>query len=76
MPVRRDATEGLVVAGRAATWEATRPAVLPAGESVKQRGFIDYRRHACFACSVHTQCLASCTHAQATQMLPGDALCM
>ena len=40
----RDATEGLVVAGRAATWEATRPKVLPAGESVKHRGFIDYRR--------------------------------
>ena len=42
----RDAAEGIVVAGREATWEATRPMVLPAGESQKLRGFIDYRRHA------------------------------
>lgn len=34
------------MAGREATWEATRPMVLPAGESQKLRGFIDYRRHA------------------------------
>ena len=27
----RDAAEGIVVAGREATWEATRPSVLPAG---------------------------------------------
>ena len=40
----RDAAEGIVVAGREATWEATRPMVLPAGESQKLRGFIDYRR--------------------------------
>ena len=33
-----------MVAGREATWEATRPAILPAGESQKLRGFIDYRR--------------------------------
>ena len=42
----RDANEGMVVAGREATWEATRPSVLPAGKSQKLRGFIDYRRHA------------------------------
>ena len=42
----RDANEGMVVAGREATWEATRPSVLPAGESQKLRGFIDYRRRA------------------------------
>ncbi|CAL5227781.1 g10803 [Coccomyxa viridis] len=41
----RDAAEGIVVAGREATWEATRPMVLPAGESQKLRGFIDYRRN-------------------------------
>lgn len=40
----RDANEGQVVAGRAPTWEATRPSVLPAGEPIKHRGFIDYRR--------------------------------
>lgn len=40
----RDANEGIPVAGRPATWEATRPTVLPAGEPVKHRGFIDYRR--------------------------------
>ena len=33
-----------MVAGRDAPWEATRPTVLPAGDSVKHRGFIDYRR--------------------------------
>jgi len=42
----KDAAEGIVVAGREATWEATRPMVLPAGESQKLRGFIDYRRYA------------------------------
>ncbi len=42
----RDANAGMVVAGREATWEATRPSVLPAGQSQKLRGFIDYRRHA------------------------------
>jgi hypothetical protein len=40
----RDAAEGLVVAGREPTWEATRPTVLPAGTPLKHRGFIDYRR--------------------------------
>lgn len=40
----RDANEGIPVAGRPATWEATRPTVLPAGKPVKHRGFIDYRR--------------------------------
>ncbi|CAL8462475.1 g2008 [Coccomyxa elongata] len=40
----RDANEGIPVAGRPATWEATRPTILPAGEPVKHRGFIDYRR--------------------------------
>ena len=44
----------MVVAGREATWEATRPSVLPAGESQKLRGFIDYRRRAAHinACDV------------------------
>ncbi len=40
----RDAEEGVVVAGRVPTWEATRPSVLPAGQPIKHRGFIDYRR--------------------------------
>ncbi|EIE24001.1 glutamate synthase, NADH-dependent [Coccomyxa subellipsoidea C-169] len=41
----RDAEEGVVVAGRVPTWEATRPSVLPAGQPIKHRGFIDYRRN-------------------------------
>ena len=40
----RDAAEGLPVNGRAPTWEADRPKVLPAAEPVKNRGFVDYER--------------------------------
>ncbi|KAK9817844.1 hypothetical protein WJX72_002960 [[Myrmecia] bisecta] len=39
-----DANEGLPVAGRAATWEADRPTVLPVGNAGKLRGFVDYDR--------------------------------
>ena len=59
----RDAAEGIVVAGREATWEATRPMVLPAGESQKLRGFIDYRRRtsSSFVMQQHIQgCICLC----------------
>ena len=40
----RDAAEGVTVAGRPPTWEAGRPGLLPSGQPVKHRGFIDYSR--------------------------------
>ena len=45
----RDAAEGVSVAGRPPTWEAGRPGLLPSGEPVKHRGFIDYSRCAAWA---------------------------
>ncbi len=48
----RDAAEGVSVAGRPPTWEAGRPGLLPSGEPVKHRGFIDYSR--CAARAVGT----------------------
>ena len=48
----RDAAEGISVAGRAPTWEAGRPGILPLGEPVKARGFIDYSRYISLASHV------------------------
>jgi len=39
-----DAAAGIPVAGRAATWAAGRPTVVPSGSSLKARGFLDYGR--------------------------------
>ena len=67
----RDAAEGIVVAGREATWEATRPMVLPAGESKKLRGFIDYRRHAAPPVVITEELCCLQSHGQSSQK-PGS----
>lgn len=43
--LREDALDGRPVAGRAPTWEDSRPVAVKAGTAVKRRGFIDYRRN-------------------------------
>jgi len=40
-----DALDGRPVAGRAPTWEESRPVSVRAGTAIKRRGFIDYRRN-------------------------------
>ena len=43
--LKEDALDGRPVAGRAPTWEDSRPVAVKAGTAIKRRGFIDYRRN-------------------------------